>query len=69
MWRLFLWPKRKVPFAAEASIRKELDRLEQIGVLTKTNYSEWTSAAVYVKNKNKIRAHADFSTVLNDLQS
>ena len=27
--------KRKVPFAAEASISKELDCLEQIGVLTK----------------------------------
>ena len=28
--------KRKVPFSA--SISKELDRLEQIGVLTKTDY-------------------------------
>ena len=32
--------KRKVPFAAEASICKELYSLEQLDVLTKTNYSE-----------------------------
>ena len=60
-------PKRKVPFADEASINKELDRLEQTGMLTKTDYSEWASLTVYVKRKNnKIRACADFSSGLHD---
>ena len=59
--------KRKVPFAAKASISKELDCLEKIGVLTKMDYSDWTSPTVYVKKKdNKIRACADFSMGLND---
>ena len=59
--------ERKVPFAAEASISKELDHLDQIGMLTKTDYSELTSPTVYVKKKNnKIRTCADFSTRLND---
>ena len=36
-------------------------------MLTKTDYSDWASPAVYMKKKNdKIRACADFSTKLND---
>ena len=59
--------KRKVPFATEVSISKELDRLEEIDMLTKTDYCEWASSTVYVKEKNyKIRTCADFSTRLND---
>ena len=64
---LIFRPKRKVPFAAEASINKELDHLQQKGVLTKTNYSEWASPIIHVKKKNdKIKACTDFSTGLND---
>ena len=59
-------PKRKVSFAAEASISKELNCLKQIGLLINMVYSEWASTTVYVKNKNKIRAYTDFSTGLND---
>ena len=32
--------KRKVPSAAEDAISNELDRFEEIGVLTLTDYSE-----------------------------
>ena len=42
-------PKRKVPFALEVSISKELDCLEEIGMLTKMDYSEWASPSIYVK--------------------
>ena len=57
-------PKRKASFAAEVSIGKELEHLEQLGMLTKT---EWTSPTVYAKKKNnKIWAREDFSTGLND---
>ena len=59
--------KLQVIFVAEASISKELDRLELIGVLTKTDYSKWASPTVYVKKKNdKIWAGADVSKGLND---
>ena len=56
--------KRNVPFAAQEQINKELDRLEQAGILSKT---EWTAPTVHVKKKsNQIRICADFSTGLND---
>ena len=59
--------KRKVPFAAEAFICKKLDRLKEIGVLTKTDYREWASLIIYVKKKNnKIRAWVDFSMGLGN---
>ena len=60
-------PKRKVPFAAETFISKKLDCLEQIGLLTKVDYSEWASPTVYMKKKNsKIWSFRDFSTGLNN---
>ena len=54
----------------KAPLAKDLDCLEQIGVLTKTDYREWASPTVYVNNNNnnnnEIRTSADFSTGLND---
>ena len=47
---IFKW-KRQVPFAAQEIIEKELDHLEKIGVLNKTDYSVWASPTVYVKKK------------------
>lgn len=48
-------------------IDKKLQRLEEIGVIKKVDYSEWASPTVYVKKKNKkIRVCADFSTGLNE---
>ena len=59
--------KRNVPFAALEQINKELDRLEQAGILSKTYFSEWEAPIVHVKKKsNQIRICADFSTGLND---
>ena len=46
---------------------KELDRHEQAGILSKTDFSEWAAPTVHVKKKsNQIRICADFSTELND---
>ena len=60
-------PKRKVPFSSLETIDKELQRLEENGVIKKVDYLEWTSPTVYVKKKNnKIRFCADFSTGLNE---
>ena len=58
--------KRKVTFAVEANISKELDRLKQINVLAKTDFRDWASSIVYIKKKNnRITSRADFSTGLN----
>ena len=56
--------KRNIPFAALEQMNKELDRLKQAGILSKT---EWAAPTVHVKKKsNQIRIYADFSTGLND---
>ena len=58
--------KRNVPFASLTHIDKELQRLEQIGVISKLQYNKWAAPAVYIKKKsNEIRVCADFSTGLN----
>ena len=58
---------RNVPFATLEQINKELDRLEQAGILSKTNFSEWAAPTIHVKKKsNQIRIGADFYTGLND---
>ena len=60
--------KRNVPFAALEQTNKELDRLEQAGILSKTDFSEWAAPTVHVKKKsNQIRICADFCTGLNNL--
>ena len=59
--------KRNVPFAALEQINKELYRLEQAGILSKTDFSEWEAPTVHVRKKsNQIRICADFSPELND---
>ena len=59
--------KQNVPFAALEQINKELDRLEQAGILSKTNFCEWVAPTVHVKKKsNQIRICTDFSTGFND---
>ena len=58
--------KRNVPFAALEQINKELHRLEQAGILSKINFSEWIASTVHVKKQSdQIRVCADFSTGLN----
>ena len=53
--------------AALEKINKDLDRLEEAGILSKTNFSEWAAPTVHVKKKfNQIRICTDFSTGLND---
>ena len=41
--------KRNVPFATLEQINKELDRLEQAGILSKTDFSEWAAPTVHEK--------------------
>ena len=56
-----------MPFASLNEIDEELNRLEQIGVLSKMEYSEWASPTVYVNKKSKeFRVCAGFSIGLNN---
>ena len=63
---LILRKKRNVPFAATEEINKELDRLVNMGILSKVEFSKWAAPTVYIRKKSKeIRVCADFSTGLN----
>ncbi|CAO4386706.1 unnamed protein product [Caenorhabditis nigoni] len=58
---------RPVPFAALPTVSEELDRLQQAGVISPVEHSEWAAPIVLVKKKNgSLRMCADFSTGLND---
>ena len=39
------------PFAALERINKELDRLQNIGVISLVDYTDWSAPTVYVKKK------------------
>ncbi|KAL6742097.1 hypothetical protein Aduo_015289 [Ancylostoma duodenale] len=73
--RLFLKPgarpiyrqKRPVPFASQAAVNAEIDRLVSEGVLGPVDHSNWAAPIVVVRKSNRtIRIRADFSTGLND---
>ena len=47
-------------------MEKELDRLEQEGVLEKTNYSEWAAPIVVVpKLDGRLRLCGDYKVTIN----
>ncbi|KFD67385.1 hypothetical protein M514_20421 [Trichuris suis] len=61
-------PKRPIPYAATAAIDAELDRLEDLGVISKVSHSNWAAPIVVVKKANgSFRICADFSTGLNSM--
>ena len=45
-------PKRSVAYAMREVIEKEFDRLEQNGVITPINYSDWAAPVVVVRKSN-----------------
>ena len=58
--------KHNVPFASLDKRNQVLDRLENVGSLSKTEYSQWAAPVVYVKKKSgEICVCALFSTRLN----
>ncbi|XP_062541355.1 LOW QUALITY PROTEIN: uncharacterized protein K02A2.6-like [Armigeres subalbatus] len=59
-------PKRPVPFTSVAKVDAELDRLEQLDIITPVDFSQWAAPIVTVRKPNgKIRICADYSTGLN----
>lgn len=59
-------PRRPVPFAALQAVEDELNRLEELKIITPVQFSEWSAPIVVVKKPNgKVRICADYSTGLN----
>lgn len=59
-------PKRPVPFHAVELIDAELDRLQQLNIITPVDYADWAAPIVSVRKPGgKIRICADYSTGLN----
>ncbi|XP_040195388.1 uncharacterized protein K02A2.6-like, partial [Rana temporaria] len=57
---------RTVPFALRAGVEAELSRLEEQGVISKVEHSEWASPVVPVKKSNgDLRICGDFRMALN----
>ena len=51
----------------QEAVKSELDRLEQLGIITPVNFSEWAAPVVVVRKSNgAIRICGDYSTGLND---
>ena len=61
---------RPVPFAIKASIGKELDRLEQQGIIEKVSHSEWATPIVAVPKKDgRFRICGDYKVTVNQALS
>ncbi|XP_053663457.1 uncharacterized protein K02A2.6-like [Anopheles marshallii] len=59
-------PKRPVAFAMRDAVDAELDRLQNLNVITPVEYSEWAAPIVVVRKSNgKLRICGDYSTGLN----
>ena len=54
---------RTVPYALKQSVGKELDRLEESGVLRKVNHADWAAPIVPVRKKDSsIRICGDYKS-------
>lgn len=59
-------PKRPVPYASLPAVDTEINRLEQMGVISSVDFSSWAAPIVVTKKSNgAVRICADFSTGLN----
>ncbi|XP_062714013.1 uncharacterized protein K02A2.6-like [Aedes albopictus] len=65
-------PKRPVPYHSQRLVEKELQRLEDLGVIEPVDFSEWAAPIVAVRKAQKdadgdpvVRICADYSTGLN----
>ncbi|XP_062709595.1 uncharacterized protein K02A2.6-like [Aedes albopictus] len=59
-------PKRPVPYNAIPLVDAELERLQQLGIISPVEYSDWAAPIVAVRKPGgKIRICADYSTGLN----
>ncbi|XP_055622286.1 uncharacterized protein K02A2.6-like [Toxorhynchites rutilus septentrionalis] len=62
----FCKPKRPVPFTSVAKADGELDRLQELGIITPVDFSQLAAPIVIIKKpRGKIRICTDYSTGLN----
>ena len=50
--------RRNVPFAATEEINEELDRLVNMGILSKVEFSEWAAPTVYIRKNLRKSGYA-----------
>ena len=61
---------RSVPFAIRDAVGKELDRLEQQGIIEKVSHSEWAAPIVPVPKKDgRFRICGDYKVTANQVLS
>ena len=61
---------RPVPFAIKDAVGKELDRLEQQGIIRKVDHSEWAAPIVVVPKKDgRFRLCGDYKVTINQALS
>ena len=60
-----IFKARHVPYALKAKVESELERLEQSGVLSKVEFSEWAAPIVPVKTDGRVRICGDFKVTVN----
>ena len=59
-----------VPFAIKGAVGKELDRLEQQGIIRKVNHSDWAAPIVVVPKKDgRFRLCGDYKVTINQALS
>ena len=59
-----LYNTRPLPFAVKQKVQNEIDRLVDLGVLQKINYSDWEDPIVVVNKPNgKVRLSGDFKAI------
>ena len=57
---------RPVPFALQTAVERELDRLENQGILERVAYSKWAAPVVLVpKPDGAIRICGDYKVTIN----
>ncbi|XP_065075471.1 uncharacterized protein K02A2.6-like [Ochlerotatus camptorhynchus] len=61
-------PKRPVAYAAFAKVDAELERLQQNGIISPVQFSDWTAPIVVVRKSDNVsvRVCGDYSTGLNN---
>ncbi|XP_041375645.1 uncharacterized protein K02A2.6-like [Gigantopelta aegis] len=61
-----IFKARNVPYALKPKVESELERLEQSGVLSKVEFTEWAAPIVpVVKTDGRVRICGDFKVIVN----
>ena len=57
---------RPVPYVLKESVEKELERLQNLGIITPVSFSDWAAPTVpVVKSETNIRICGDYKVAIN----